>query len=313
MSNDEYDSPWKEAIETYFQECIEFFFPVAAEGIDWEQGYTFLDKELQQVVRDAELGQRFVDKLVQVWRRNGEERWVLVHLEVQSNEETNFAQRMYVYHYRLFDRYNRSIASLAVLGDDRPTWKPNQFSDELWGCEVKFKFPIVKLIEYTQQWMELEASSNPFATVVMAHLKAKETRQNDQERKRWKLDLTKRLYEKGYQREDIINLFRFIDWVMRLPEELEQSFWQEVTQYEEEKKMPYITSVERRGIEQGKREGKREGLLEGIEMGLELKFGSEGLTILSEIVQIQNVEILRVILTSIKTVNTLEELRQIYQ
>ncbi|MCC5665454.1 hypothetical protein LC653_16385 [Nostoc sp. CHAB 5784] len=56
MSNDEYDSPWKEAIETYFQECIEFFFPVAAEGIDWKRGYTFLDKELQQVVRDAELG-----------------------------------------------------------------------------------------------------------------------------------------------------------------------------------------------------------------------------------------------------------------
>ncbi|MCC5599057.1 cytosolic protein [Nostoc favosum] len=305
MSNDEYDSPWKEAIETYFQECIEFFFPVAAEGIDWKLGYTFLDKELQQVVRDAELGQRFVDKLVQVWRRNGEERWVLVHLEVQSNEETNFAQRMYVYHYRLFDRYNRSIASLAVLGDDRPTWKPNQFSDELWGCEVKFKFPIVKLLEYSQQWTELEASSNPFATVVMAHLKAKETRQNDQERKRWKLDLTKRLYEKGYQREDIINLFRFIDWVMRLPEELENSFWQEVTQYEEEKKMPYITSVEKRGI--------REGLLQGLEIALELKFGNEGLTILPEIVQIQNVEILRAILTSIKTVNTLEELRQIYQ
>ncbi|WP_375499499.1 hypothetical protein [uncultured Nostoc sp.] len=50
MSNDEYDSPWKEAIETYFQECIEFFFPVAAEGIDWKRGYTFLDKELQQVI-----------------------------------------------------------------------------------------------------------------------------------------------------------------------------------------------------------------------------------------------------------------------
>ncbi|MBE8969664.1 hypothetical protein IQ277_26635 [Nostocales cyanobacterium LEGE 12452] len=132
---------------------------------------------------------------------------------------------MYVYHYRLFDRYNRSIASLAVLGDDRPTWKPNQFSDELWGCEVKFKFSIVKLLEYSQQWTELEASSNRFATVVMAHLKAKETRQDDQSRKRWKLDLTKRLYEKGYQREDIINLFRFIDWVMRLPEELENSFW----------------------------------------------------------------------------------------
>ncbi|MEH2147252.1 hypothetical protein [Nostoc sp.] len=73
--------------------------------------------------------------------------------------------------------------------------------------------------------------------------------------------------------------------------------------------MPYITSVERRGIEQGK----REGLLESIEMGLELKFGSEGLIILPEIVQIQNVEILSAILTSTKTVNNLKELRQIYQ
>ncbi|MEH2007119.1 hypothetical protein [Nostoc sp.] len=51
--------------------------------------------------------------------------------------------------------------------------------------------------------------------------------------------------------------------------------------------------------------GKREGLFEGIEMGLELKFGSEGLNILPEI-QIQNVERLRAILTSIKTVNSLE-------
>lgn len=151
----------------------------------------------------------------------------------------------------------------------------------------------------------------------MAHLKAKETCQDNQRRKQWKVDLTKRLYEKGYQREDIINLFRFIDWVMRLPEDLENSFWQEVTQYEEEKKMPYITSVERRGIEQGIKqgleEGKRQVLIESLQVCLELKFGSKGLTILPEIAQIQNVKILSAILTSITTVSSIEELRQIYQ
>ena len=40
MSVDEYDTPWKEAIETYFHECIEFFFPIAAEGINWKRGYS---------------------------------------------------------------------------------------------------------------------------------------------------------------------------------------------------------------------------------------------------------------------------------
>lgn len=139
-------------------------------------------------------------------------------------------------------------------------------------------------------------------------MKAKETRQDSEVRKRWKLYLTKQLYEKGYQREDIINLFHFIDWVMRLPEELENSFWEEVTEYEENKKMPYVTSVEQRGIQKGI----REGILEGIEALLEVKFGAESNKLLPEISQIQDVDVLRAILAGVKTKNTLEEIREIY-
>jgi hypothetical protein len=61
-----YDSPWKEILERFFPECMAFFFPEAQAAIDWSQGYTFMDKELQQVVRDAETGSRRVDKLVKV-------------------------------------------------------------------------------------------------------------------------------------------------------------------------------------------------------------------------------------------------------
>ncbi|MGK7872390.1 MAG: hypothetical protein AB4426_03470 [Xenococcaceae cyanobacterium] len=74
-----------------------------------------------------------------------------VYHTVQSDRETGFAKGMYVYHYRLFDRYNRSIASLAVLGDDHTGWRPNQYRDELWSCELSFKFPIVKLLDYGKQ------------------------------------------------------------------------------------------------------------------------------------------------------------------
>jgi len=52
----DYDSPWKTIIERYFPEFMAFFFPKAHAAIDWTKGYTFLDKELQQVVRDAESG-----------------------------------------------------------------------------------------------------------------------------------------------------------------------------------------------------------------------------------------------------------------
>jgi len=34
--------------------------------IAWTQGQEFLDKELQKVVRDADLGRRYADKLVKV-------------------------------------------------------------------------------------------------------------------------------------------------------------------------------------------------------------------------------------------------------
>jgi hypothetical protein len=83
----------------------------------------------------------------------------------------------------------------------------------------------------------------------MAHLKAHQTRNNRQERLEWKLSLTRRLYQQGYQRQDVINLFRFIDWLMSLPKNLEQEFWREIRQLEEETRMPYITSVERLGMQ----------------------------------------------------------------
>ena len=109
---------------------------------------------------------------------------------------------------------------------------------------------------YRLQWEELEASQNVFATVVMTHLKAQETRRSPKRRKEWKLALIKRLYERGYDRSAIMNLFTFVDWVMLLPEATKVEFWQELKIYEEERKMPYITSVEQIGYDRGVQVGK---------------------------------------------------------
>jgi hypothetical protein len=79
-----FDSPWKDIVETYLPDSFAFFFPDAYTAINWERGFDFLDQELRQVVRDAELGKRFVDKLVKVYLEDGEETWILIHLEIQS-------------------------------------------------------------------------------------------------------------------------------------------------------------------------------------------------------------------------------------
>jgi len=70
-------------------------------------------------------------------------------------------------------------------------------------------------------------------------------------RKEYKLSLIKRLYEQGRDRQDIINFYGLIDWLMTLTKKLQAEFNQQVTQYEEEMKMPYITSIERSGKLEG--------------------------------------------------------------
>ncbi len=278
----DYDSPWKEILTSYFPDFMAFFFPDAYADINWERGYVFLDKELRQVTRDAELGRRLADKLVKVWRKDGEEIWVLVHVEIQGSEEGKFAKRMFVYNYRIFDRYDHPVASLAILTDDRPSWRPDRYGYTLWGCEMGIRFPVVKVLDHATRWEDLDASANPFAAAVMAHIKARETTKDSTERQRWKFALVRRLYEKGYDRQKITDLFRFIDWLMSLPEELEHLFWQELEQYEEKKAMPYVTSVERIGIKKGRQQGLEEGLQKGLQKGqttlllkqLALKFGS---------------------------------------
>ena len=257
------DSPWKELLEAYFEEFMAFFFPAAHTQIDWSRGYEFLDKELQQVVREADTGKRYVDKLVKVWLiGSGQEAWILVHIEVQGKKEAVFSERMYIYNYRLFDRYHRQVASFAVLADTSPKWKPTQFQYELLGTVATLQFQVAKLLEYKTRWTELEQSSNPFAVVVMAHLRMQETRKKPEHRYRWKFMLVKMLYQKGYTRKQILDLLRFMDWILVLPSELEQKLTQDVKQFEEES-MPYVTSWERQGFEKGVKEGIQQGIQQG--------------------------------------------------
>jgi hypothetical protein len=241
----DYDNPWKTFIELYFRDFLLFFFPVIEADIDWSKPIRFLDKELPKVVRDAKVPKRYADKLVEVYRLSGKKALVICHIEVQSQGEKNFGGRMYSYNYRLRDRYNCSVVSLAILADDSKTWRPSGFRDELWGCSTHFEFPIVKLVDYEADWAALEASRNPFAVVVMAHLKTKETHRKPEMRKTWRYHLTTMLYDQGYSEQDILELHNFLDWLMNLPEELEKQFQIELKAFEEVRQMKYVTSMER--------------------------------------------------------------------
>ena len=113
---------------------------------------------------------------------------------------------------------------------------------------------MVKLTDYEPRWAELERDRNPFAVMVMAHLRTRATKHDPTARLDSKMALVRALYERGYERQQILELFRFIDWLLHLPDELEQRFHEQLQAYEATMSTPYITSIERRGIEQGERQ-----------------------------------------------------------
>jgi hypothetical protein len=89
------------------------------------------------------------------------------------------------------------------------------------------------------------------------------------------------LYRAGLKQE-IRDFFRLIDWVLRLTPELDDVFWKRLEKLEKENNMPYITSVERIGMEKGRREA-----LVDI---LEARFGELPKTVLRRIAELSDLE-----------------------
>ncbi len=88
-----------------------------------------------------------------------------------------------------------------------------------------------------------------------------------------------------------------------LPPPLSAQFWDEVTEIEEERKVPFITTPERIGREMGR----REGILFSIEQVLRTRFGEEAAQALTEIGKLTDEDRLAIVLQSIATANSLEE------
>ena len=133
--------PGKKHSNASSKQFLALLFPAVHREIDWSRGYEMLHAELEQIVREAELGTVLADVLVKVYRHDGEEIWVLIHVEVQAQPDARLPERMFIYHYRIFDRYHRPVVSLAVLADEQAAWRPDHYEHDLWGAGYNLIIP----------------------------------------------------------------------------------------------------------------------------------------------------------------------------
>src|SRR5438045_1115866 len=118
MVRNEQDTAWKEILDAYFRDFVDYCLPQLSELIDWKKPWVSLDKELHSITKDTATGKRLIDKLFKVYLKDGREQWVLIHLEIQGRPEEAFPERMFTYGYRIYDKYKQPVVSCAILTDD---------------------------------------------------------------------------------------------------------------------------------------------------------------------------------------------------
>src|SRR4051812_32368314 len=104
------DILWKGIIEDLFADFLRFFYTDADEIFDMNKGFEFLEKELGELYPGYDISHpMFVDKLVKVYRKDGKEEWLLIHIEVQGYMDYWFTRRMFTYFCRILDRFDREV------------------------------------------------------------------------------------------------------------------------------------------------------------------------------------------------------------
>ena len=153
-------------IDELFDDFILFFAPELYEDIDFDRRPDFLDKELFQEVVDRKKGRRFADQLAKVQLKNGKEQWILIHIEVQSKNESDFPERMFKYFYRIYDRHEEKIVAIAVHTSPNINTIPKHFTYEYLGTQLHYSYRNYQTEDYSDE--ELEQSDNIFSKVVLA-------------------------------------------------------------------------------------------------------------------------------------------------
>ena len=264
----DYDLGWKEIIQKYFEDGMKLLYPELDKIIDYKKGYKFLDKEISEIIGSNKKNKKVVDSLVEVHLKNGEEKWLLLHIEFQQAKEKEFEIRIYIYNYRIFNKYKKETISFVILGDKDKNWRPNEYKIEYPEFLLHFKYKLVKLIDFETKKDELLKSKNPFALIILSHLKRLEAGNDVVKQFRIKKELVKNLYNLGFNKNDIRNIIEFIDCLFQLPKELEEEYIEEIRKYEEVKRMPLMLTAEKLGIEKGIKKGIKKGIGLGREQGM---------------------------------------------
>jgi len=205
------DELLKGAFEENFSDFLRFLYPNADNLFDFSKNIQFMDKELLAIVpdRDRKKGKRVADLLAKVFLKDGTEKHIMLNTEIEGGRDAEFAKRIYQYNYRIWDRYDISVATIAVYTGSRKQPKPCEYHREVLDTSLRFKYRTYHIFDHGEE--ELLAMDNIFAFIVVACQKALlEGKIPDEELGEDRLTIAKTLIAHHYEKDRITNFLIFL-------------------------------------------------------------------------------------------------------
>lgn len=260
-----HDEAFKKLLQTFFKEFIELFFPELDQWIDYSHTRLLMQELLVDIVGTEA---RQLDLLIET-KLKGQNAYILIHLEPQSYRDPKFAERMYIYFSRLYEKYraeHKLIVPIAIFTGAGLKDEPDTVSMALPWHEI-LRFRMLKLELGKQDWRRFIDSDNPIAAALLAKMGY-----NQKDRRSLRLAyLTMLLRMRDKLDGARLALVRSVADLYFVPEAREEkSIWREFVDLhpeEEETIMELMPAWERWGYERGMKEGIEQGIEQGIELG----------------------------------------------
>lgn len=256
-----HDGLFKELLSNFFREFLELFAPDVLEYGD----ATSIELAGTETFHDShETGQRRADLVVRVEYVDKPTAFFLIHVEVQSQTQTDppFATRMFHYFARLHQMHDAPIYPIAVLAYDSLRDEPNTFTVSFPDRDVlKFEFLTVHLRKLN--WRDYVNNPNPMAAALMAKMGY-----TKKERPRVKLECLRLLATLKLDPDKAHLIGRFIEsylWLDKAEREQYTEIMEAMPMAERQAVTEILTYWEQLGLEKGLAQGMEKGLEKGMQ------------------------------------------------
>ena len=162
-----HDRLFKQLLRAFLEEFLELFFPEIHMEFDLGTRIS-LDKEIFTDRMNG--GLHHVDLLFMLKSRTANQVLIL-HIEIQAENQGEFPQRMFNYNSRLHLEFDAPVHSIAVLSFASPRrLQPGLYKVESHGWEFhRFKYTVVQLNQ--MDWQDFSEIRSPIAAALMAKMR----------------------------------------------------------------------------------------------------------------------------------------------